>query len=266
MHGAMASTTEMQPLAPSGYRRAPEMKEKVEASSIDLEMGNAETLYPGISRGENALRWGFIRKVYGILCVQLVLTTLVSAVTVFHPTLNATLSSSPVLALVLAVLPFILMIPLYIYQHRHPHNLAILGLFTLCLSFSIGVACANTEGTIVLQALVLTSAVVVSLTAYTFWAAKKGKEFSYLGPFLFSALTILVVISFTQIFFPFGPASNAVIGGFGALVFSGFIVYDTENLIKRHTYDEYIWASVELYLDILNLFLTILQMLKQNDN
>lgn len=69
-----------------------------------------------------------------------------------------------------------------------------------------------------------------------------------------------------QIFFPFGPASNAVIGGFGALVFSGFIVYDTENLIKRHTYDEYIWASVELYLDILNLFLTILQMLRQNDN
>jgi hypothetical protein len=103
----MASVTEMQPLAPSGYRRAPEMKEKVEASSIDLEAGNGETLYPGISRGENALRWGFIRKVYGILCAQLLLTTVVSAVTVFHPTLNATLSSSPVLALLLAVVPFI---------------------------------------------------------------------------------------------------------------------------------------------------------------
>ena len=38
------------------------------------------------------------------------------------------------------------MIPLYHYQHRHPHNLVFLGLFTLCLSFSIGVACANTEG------------------------------------------------------------------------------------------------------------------------
>lgn len=262
----MASASEMQPLAPSGYRRAPEMKEKVEASSVDLEAGNGEMLYPGISRGENALRWGFIRKVYGILCAQLLLTTIVSAVTVLHPTLNATLSSSPVLALVLAVLPFVLMIPLYHYQHRHPHNFVFLGLFTLCLSFSIGVACANTEGTIVLEALVLTSAVVASLTAYTFWASKKGKEFGYLGPFLFSALTILVVTSFIQIFFPFGPASNAVIGGFGALVFSGFIVYDTENLIKRHTYDEYIWASVGLYLDILNLFLTILNMLRQNDN
>jgi hypothetical protein len=103
----MASVTEMQPLAPSGYRRAPEMKEKVESSFVDLEAGNGETLYPGISRGENALRWGFIRKVYGILCAQLLLTTVVSAVTVFHPTLNATLSSSPVLALLLAVVPFI---------------------------------------------------------------------------------------------------------------------------------------------------------------
>lgn len=38
------------------------------------------------------------------------------------------------------------MIPLYHYQHKHPHNFVFLGLFTLCLSFSIGVACANTQG------------------------------------------------------------------------------------------------------------------------
>jgi protein lifeguard len=103
----MASASEMQPLAPGGYRRAPEMKEKVEASMVDLEAGNGETLYPGISRGESALRWGFVRKVYGILAAQLILTTAVSALTVLHPTLNATLSSSPGLALALAVLPFI---------------------------------------------------------------------------------------------------------------------------------------------------------------
>ena len=38
------------------------------------------------------------------------------------------------------------MIPLYHYQHKHPHNFVFLGLFTLCLSFSIGVVCANTQG------------------------------------------------------------------------------------------------------------------------
>jgi protein lifeguard len=124
------------------------------------------------------------------------------------------------------------MIPLYHYQHKHPHNFVFLGLFTLCLSFSIGVACANTQGLsffsnslicfssrylvicfflvlttiyliiagkIVLEALVLTAGVVVSLTAYAFWASKKGKEFGYLGPILSSALTILVLTSFLQV-------------------------------------------------------------------
>lgn len=69
-----------------------------------------------------------------------------------------------------------------------------------------------------------------------------------------------------QMVFPLGPTSNAIIGGFGAVIFSGYIIYDTENLIKRFTYDEYIWASVTLYLDILNLFLTILRMLNRGDN
>lgn len=41
---------------------------------------------------------------------------------------------------------YAVMIPLYHYQHKHPHNFVFLGLFTLCLSFSIGVACANTQG------------------------------------------------------------------------------------------------------------------------
>lgn len=66
--------------------------------------------------------------------------------------------------------------------------------------------------------------------------------------------------------FPLGPVSVAIYGAFSAIIFSGYIIYDTDNLIKRFTYDEYIWASVTLYLDILNLFLTILRMMRQGDN
>lgn len=67
-------------------------------------------------------------------------------------------------------------------------------------------------------------------------------------------------------FFPLGPTSVAIYGAMGSIVFSGYIVYDTHNLIKRFTYDEYIWATVTLYLDILNLFLSILRMLRQGDS
>ncbi|XP_042469436.1 BI1-like protein [Zingiber officinale] len=240
-----------------GYER---VEKGVGGLDVDLEAGG--TVYPGLSRGENELRWGFIRKVYGILTAQVILTTAVSAVTVLHRPLNLALISSPGLSLFLALLPFVLLWPLYHYQQKHPLNFVFLGLFTVCLSLSIGVACANTQGRIVLEALILTSAVVASLTGYSFWASRKGKDFSFLGPILFVSLIVLLLTTFIQIFFPLGPASVAVFGGLGALVFSGFIVYDTDNLIKRYTYDEYIWASVILYLDVLNLFLSILNMLK----
>ncbi|OWM74184.1 BI1-like protein [Punica granatum] len=230
----------------------------------DLESG--ETLYPGLSHGENQLRWGFIRKVYGILAAQILLTTVVSAVTVLYAPVNELLRGSPGLLLFLVFLPFILLWPLHVYQQKHPLNFVFLGLFTLTLSFTVGVSCANTDGKIVLEALILTSAVVFALTGYTFWASRKGKDFSFLGPILFTSLVVLIMTSFLQMFFPLGPTSVAIYGGISAIVFAGYIVYDTDNLIKRFTYDEYIWASVTLYLDILNLFLTILRMMREGNN
>ena len=55
-------------------------------------------------------------------------------------------------------------------------------------------------GRIVLEALILTSAVVASLTGYTFWASKKGKDFSYLGPILFTSLFTLFLAGFIQVY------------------------------------------------------------------
>ncbi|KAL3508003.1 hypothetical protein ACH5RR_033385 [Cinchona calisaya] len=232
---------------------------------VDLEAGG-NLLYPGIGYGENQLRWGFIRKVYGILAAQIVLTTLVSALIVLHDPINQLLRGNSILLLFLCFIPFVLLWPLHVYQQKHPLNFIFLGLFTASLSVTVGVSCANTDGRIVLEALILTSAVVVGLSGYTFWAAKKGKDFSFLGPILFTSLIVLLLTSFIQMFFPLGSTSTAVFSAFGAIVFSGYVIYDTENLIKRFTYDEYIWASVNLYLDVLNLFLTILQMLRQGDN
>ncbi|KAG9159127.1 hypothetical protein Leryth_026210 [Lithospermum erythrorhizon] len=226
---------------------------------VDLEAG-------GIGHGEKQLRWGLIQKVYGIISAQLLLTTLISSLTVLCPPINDLLRGNSGLLLFLVFLPFILLWPLHIYQQKHPLNFVFLGLFTASLSVTVGVTCANTDGRIVLEALILTSAVVFGLTGYTFWASKKGHDFSFLGPILFTSLIILVLTSFIQMVFPFGSTSVAIYSAMGAIVFSGYIVFDTQNLIKRFTYDEYIWASVTLYLDILNLFLTILRLLNSSDN
>mgnify|MGYP002776185736 FL=1 len=84
----------------------------------------------------------------------------------------------------------------------------------------------------------------------------------------FSFLSLLGVecalLYVLQAFFPLGPISTSIYAGVGALIFCGYIIFDTDNLIKRFSYDEYIWASVVLYLDILNLFLMLLDLLKAN--
>lgn len=61
----------------------------------DLEagFGGSSMLYPGISADENTLRWGFIRKVYGILSVQILLTTIVAGSVVYFEGLKTFFST-----------------------------------------------------------------------------------------------------------------------------------------------------------------------------
>eukprot|EP00897_Mesotaenium_endlicherianum_P002905 jgi/Mesen1/2642/ME000166S01767 len=231
----------------------------------DIETGYGDagpSLYPQASDDENMLRWGFIRKVYGILCIQVLLTLGVVLVVINSTPVKSFVLASPGSLIVVAIFPFILLCALSAYHRSHPTNLILLALFTVSLSLTIGLACAFSEGTIVLEALVLTAAVVIGLTAYTFWAARQGYDFHFLGPMLFVALMCLCLWGFIQAFFPFGRTGHFVYSLIGAILFSVYIVYDTDNLIKRYDYDDYIWASVALYLDIVNLFLHLLNLLK----
>lgn len=69
-----------------------------------------------------------------------------------------------------------------------------------------------------------------------------------------------------QIFIPLGKLSLMIYGCIAAILFSAYIVYDTDNLIKRYSYDEYIPAAVTLYLDIVNLFLALLALFEGADS
>lgn len=232
----------------------------------DLEagFGGSSMLYPGIGADENTLRWGFIRKVYGILSVQILLTTIVAGSVVYFEGLKMFFQQTPGLVLFLAFVPLLIMCPLYAYHQSHPLNLILLGLFTVTMSLSVGISSSMAPAPIVLEALVLTTIVVVSLTGYTYWAAKRGMDFNFLGPALFTSLLVLIFFGFIQMFFPLGSITQTIYGGLSALIFSMYLVYDTDQLIKRYTYDQFILASVALYLDILNLFISILQILNSS--
>ncbi|RDX92600.1 Protein LIFEGUARD 4, partial [Mucuna pruriens] len=247
--------------------------------------GGDRPLYPTMLENPQ-LRWSFIRKVYSILTFQLLLTIAVAAVVVFyHPIAHFFVSSTQglVLYIVLLIVPFITMCPLYYYHRKHPLNYFLLFIFTVTLAFSIGLTCAFTSGKIILESVILTTVVVFSLTLYTFWAARRGHDFNFLGPFLFGALLVLMVFfvmkpfclicmyywaispSSDYIVFPLGKLSRMIYGCLASIIFCGYIIYDTDNLIKRFTYDDYIWASISLYLDVINLFLSLLTVFRATD-
>ncbi|PWZ58727.1 BI1-like protein [Zea mays] len=235
----------------------------------DAETGQAaRPLYPMMLE-DPRLRWAFIRKVYSILSIQMLLTVAVAAVVVYVRPVALFFVSTAAgfgLYIFLIILPFIVLCPLYYYYQRHPVNLLLLGLFTVAISFAVGLTCAFTKGEVILESAVLTAVVVLSLTAYTFWAAKRGHDFNFLGPFLFAAVMILMLFALIQLFFPLGRISLMIYGGLAALIFCGYIIYDTDNLIKRYSYDEYVWAAVALYLDVINLFLSLVTLFRAADS
>ncbi|CAA6667205.1 unnamed protein product [Spirodela intermedia] len=226
----------------------------------DLEAGEASVpLYPMMLESPD-LRWAFIRKVYSILSIQLLLTAVVSAVVVsVHPISHFFVSSGLGLA-VYIVIVFLTFIP-------PPVNLFLLAIFTVAISIAVGLTCAFTKG----------KEGDPRSCHFDFCGggephslhilgARRGQDFSFLGPFLFGALLVLIVFGFIQIFFPLGKISTMIYGAVAAILFCGYIIYDTDNLIKRHTYDEYILASVALYLDVVNLFLYLLTIFRAADS
>ena len=80
--------------------------------------------------------------------------------------------------------------------------------------------CATYPSVVVLQALLLTAAITLALTGYTFWATHNGKEFDFLGPWLFSTLVALVVVSLLAMFLPLGSGAQLALAFVGAVLFS----------------------------------------------
>ncbi|UYV76197.1 TMBIM4 [Cordylochernes scorpioides] len=78
---------------------------------------------------------------------------------------------------------------------------------------------------------------------------------------LFTGLWILIITGFLGVFLG-STGLELLMATAGSFLFSGFIIYDTQRLMNEVSPEEYILATIELYLDILNLFLHLLRLLE----
>lgn len=109
---------------------------------------------------------------------------------------------------------------------------------------------------LVFTSLGATGVIFVALSGYVLTTKK---DFSFLGGFLFIALLGGILLSLAGAIFHL-PMAQILTSAIFVLVFSSFILYNTSQIIHNGE-TNYIMATISLYLDILNLFMSLLQIL-----
>ncbi|POR38401.1 hypothetical protein TPAR_01414 [Tolypocladium paradoxum] len=210
------------------------------------------------------IRNQFVRKVYTILTVQLLATAGVSSLSFFSESYKAWIQSHPALVWVSLISAMVFMGLTYWKRKSYPTNLLFLSLFTVTEAYTISVIVSFYRTSIVLNAVILTSAIFVFLTVF---ACQSKYDFTSWMPYLFGALWGLLIFGLMAMFFPYSSTMELIYGGVAALIFSAYILVDTQLVMRHHHVEEEIAAAISLYLDIINLFLAILRILNsQSDN
>ncbi|SUZ88546.1 uncharacterized protein METZ01_LOCUS41400 [marine metagenome] len=221
-----------------------------------MRFGSTTTLPRGMTPAASVSttdRLTFIKKVYSLL-----------AMSMGTAAVGAYLGSGPLLLLVAPnmMLFFILQFALIIFasfaSRRPGLNMVALFSFTTVSGLTLGPLLYQVGPSIAAEAFALTAITFAGLSLYVVYSRK---DFSFMSGFLMTGLIVLVVGGLLNMFFIQSGMMHFVMSGASVLLFSGFILYDTSNILRYYGTDEYVSATLALYLDILNLFIALLSIL-----
>jgi len=85
------------------------------------------------------------------------------------------------------------------------------------------------------------------------------KDFSFLGNFLFVGMVVVLLAALANAFFQI-PVLSLAISAVAVLVFSAYILYDISRIVNGGE-DNYISATLAVYLDVYNVFVSLLNLL-----
>ncbi|KAL2884184.1 hypothetical protein SGCOL_000123 [Colletotrichum sp. CLE4] len=232
-------------------------------SSQDDDLPDDFKFGGSVAEATTDIRNQFIRKVYAILTVQLIATGAVSALSFFSDGYKTWIQAHPGLVFASLFGSIIMMLLTFWKRKSYPTNLLFLSGFTLMEAYTISVIVSFYKAGIVLNAVFLTAGIFIFLTAF---ACQTKYDFTSWIPYLGGALWGLVLFGFMYMFFPYSSTGELVYGGIAALIFSAYILVDTQLIMRHHHVEEEIAAAISLYLDIINLFLAILRILNSQQN
>ena len=116
------------------------------------------------------------------------------------------------------------------------------------------------------KVLALTSIIVL---ATAFIGIYSHVDFGFLQLPLFIALSILLLFSLFNLFASMDGVKQRVLSGFGVAIFTLYLVFDFNSLLKKENAGENTWPdamhlAIKIYLDIINLILELLRLFSRH--
>ncbi|KAM6934018.1 protein lifeguard 3 [Xenentodon cancila] len=216
--------------------------------------------------GSTSIRHTFIRKVYLILTMQLAVTVSVVTVFTFVDPVRRFVIRYPGIywaSFVVYFVVYCILICCKESRRRFPCNLVLLGVFTIALSYMSGTISSYYETKAVFFAMGITAVVCVAVTIFCF---QTKVDFTSCGGFLCISAVLLMIIGIVTaivLSFQYVPWLHMLYAAIGAIIYTLFLVYNTQLLIGNRELsispEEYIYGALSLYVDIVHIFLFILQ-------
>ena len=200
----------------------------------------------------------FIANVYTILSIQLVVTFGMNLSCYYSETATKFMLQQRGLLIISILITFLSLFLSFCYGKSYPVNYIILAVFTLAESYGITYICLFYQATGVLLAWGLTLSIFIGLSIYVHLTKQ---DFNYLGAGLFASLWVLLLGGLIQwIWLPYDQLLNTFLAILGSIIACGYILYDTSDIMLRLTPDDFVYACISLYIDVIMLFIRLLEL------
>lgn len=211
-------------------------------------------LAQGAFANDNALV-GFVKTTYKFFAASLLFAT-IGAIVGF---MNFALVTDPAVRIGLIIAEIVAFLGLLFLRKSPGINVALLFIFTFLTGITLvpllGLVLARQGVGAIAQAFGMSTIVFGVMSIF---ALKTKADLANMGKMLLISLIVVVICSLVNLFLG-SPMFQVLIAGAAVVLFSLFVAYDTQNIV-RGLYADPVQAAVSLYLDFLNIFVSLLQL------
>jgi protein lifeguard len=206
----------------------------------------------------------FMLQVFALFITQLVVTFLImnklGTVDAFHAWIEKNRLAMIFIGFVVPIaLIFVLaLVPMPMYL-----KLVLFTVFSACFGISLAVLRKQVSPELIRASLLGTMGIFLALFVAGVGLTMMGVNLWWLGWILFIALLGLIITSVVFLFIDESKKAVRIKAALAIVVFALFIMYDTNMILQRDYQGDVVTAAMDYYLDILNIFVNLLQLMNE---